>query len=80
MLSKALSFLRQLLRQGLTESLACFGLCRGPWQELPGAVALQGPLREAFLPGGSQQTMARVAEATFQLVVGVLSQILLRRS
>jgi hypothetical protein len=45
MLSKALPFLSQGFRGGLTQGIAYFGLCRGPWQEFPGALALQRPLR-----------------------------------
>ncbi len=69
MLSKALPFLREVLHGGLTQSLAYFGLCRGPWQELPGAVALQRPLREAFLPRGAQHAATRGTEVTFPCVV-----------
>ena len=47
-----------------------------PWprsvagEDLPGALALQGPLRLALLARGPQQAATRIAEATFELVVG----------
>jgi hypothetical protein len=44
MRSKALPFLRQVLRGGVTQGLAYFGLCGGLGQELPSALALQRPL------------------------------------
>jgi|GEM_PF-4604521 len=69
MLRKAWPFLREVLHGGVTHSLAYCGRCRGPWQALPGAVALQRPLREAFLPRGAQPAATRVAEVPFQGVV-----------
>ena len=70
MLSKALPFLRQVLRWSLTQGPQHLGLCRWPGEELPGALALQSPLRLALLARGPQQAATRIAEATFELVVG----------
>ena len=39
-------------------------------QELPGALALQRPLRLPLLAGGPQQAATRLAKVAFQLVVG----------
>ena len=39
-------------------------------QELPGALALQRPLRLPLLARGPQQAATRIAKVAFQLVVG----------
>src|SRR4029434_5771735 len=70
MRNKALPFLRQVLGWGLTQGPQHLGLCRWPGYELPGALALQGPLRLALLARGPQQAATCIAEATFELVVG----------
>ena len=44
MFSKALPFLSQVLRGGLTHRIESLGLCRGPWQEFPSALAWQRAL------------------------------------
>ncbi len=44
MFSKTLPFLRHVLGGGVTQGLKGLGLCRGPRQDLPGAVALQRAL------------------------------------
>jgi hypothetical protein len=69
MRSKALSFLSQVLRGGLTQGFAYVGLCRRPWEELPRPLALARPLRSPLLPRGPQQTATRVSEATCECVV-----------
>ena len=70
MRSKALPVLRQVLGWGLTQGTQHRGLCRWPGEELPGALALQGPLRVALLACGPQQAATRIAETTCELVVG----------
>src|SRR6266446_2633692 len=70
MLSKALSFLRQILRWGLTQSLEYLDLSRGSRQECPRALTLQRTLCEALLSRDPQQVATRLPEATFELVVG----------
>jgi len=49
---KALPFLRQILRWSLPQGPQYLGLCWGPRQEFPGALALQRALREALLACG----------------------------
>ena len=39
-------------------------------QELPGALALQRPLRLPLLACGPQQTATRLAKVAFQLMIG----------
>jgi len=70
MLSKALSFLRQILRWGLTQSLEYLDLSRGSRQEFPRALTLQRTLCEALLSRDPQQVATRLPEATFERVVG----------
>ena len=70
MRSKALPFLCQVLGRSVTQGIQDFGLCRWPGEELPGALALQHPLRLAPLPRGPQQAAPRITEVTFELIVG----------
>jgi len=70
MYRKALSLLRQLLGWDVTQGLEYLALCRGPGQEFPGALALQRPLRLAFLARCPQEAATRITKVTFQLVVG----------
>ena len=70
MRSKALPFLRQVLRWGWTQGPQHLGLCRWPRSALPGALALQCPLRLALLARGPQQAAPWITAATFALVVG----------
>ena len=69
MRSKALSFLRQVLRRSLTQGTQYLGLCWGAWEEFPCALALQRALGEALLACGPQQAAPRITEATFEFVV-----------
>lgn len=70
MRSKALSFLRQVLRGSVTYDIQYLGLCWGAREEFPRALALQRALREALLACGSQQAAPRITEVTFERVVG----------
>src|SRR5215831_20554078 len=70
MRSKALSFLRQVLRRSLTQGTQYLGLCWGAREEFPSALALQRALREALLARGPQQAAPCIAEAAFEVVVG----------
>ena len=70
MRSKALPFLRQILRWGLTHGIEYLGLCWGAREEFPRALALQRALCEALLARGPQQAAPRITEAAFELVVG----------
>jgi hypothetical protein len=72
MRSKALPFLCQVLGRSVTQGIQDFGLCRWPGEELPGALALQHPLRLAPLPRGPQQAAPRITEVTFELIVNWL--------
>ena len=66
MLSKALPFLSQVLRWGLTQGTQYLGFCWGARQEFPSALALQHALCEAFLACGPQQAATCIAEAAFE--------------
>jgi hypothetical protein len=70
MRSKALSFLRQVLRESVTYDIQYLGLCWGAREEFPRALALQRALREALLACGSQQAAPCITEVAFDLVVG----------
>ena len=66
MRSKALPFLRQLLRWGLTHGIEYLGLCWGAREEFPRALALQRALREALLACGPQQAATCITEVAFE--------------
>ncbi len=66
----ALSFLRQLLGWEVTQGSEELALCRGPGQEFPGTLAWQCPLRLALLARGLQEAATRIAQVTFQRIVG----------
>ena len=66
MCSKALPFLRQFLRWGLTHGLKYLGLCWGAREEFPRALALQRALGEALLARGPQQAAPCITEAAFE--------------
>jgi hypothetical protein len=70
MRSKALPFLRQLLRGSLAHGIEYLGLCGRAREEFPSALALQRALCEALLTCGPQQAATGITEATFELVVG----------
>src|SRR5712692_2992206 len=70
MLTKTLPFLRQILSGSLTQSTESLGLCRGPRQKFPSALALQRTLCEALLPCGPQQVATGITEAAFEFIVG----------
>ena len=70
MRSKALPFLHQLLRWGLTRGLEYLGLCWGAREEFPRALALQRALCEPLLARGPQQAAPGITEVAFELVVG----------
>jgi hypothetical protein len=70
MCSKALPFLRQLLRWGLTHGLESLGLCGGAREEFPRALAVQCTLRKTFLACGPQQAAPCITEAAFELIIG----------
>ena len=69
MRSKTLSFLLQVLGRGLTHGIQELGVCRWPGEELPGALALERPLRLALLARGPEQAAPRLTKATFACVV-----------
>jgi len=70
MFSKALSFLRQVLRWSVTHGIEQLGLCWGAREEFPRALALQHALCEALLARGPKQTAPYITEAAFEFVVG----------
>jgi hypothetical protein len=70
MCSKALSFLRQVLRGRVTQGPQELGLCWGVREEFPRALALQRALGEALLACGPQQAAPYITEAAFEFVVG----------
>ena len=70
MRSKALPFLRQVLRGSLTQGIQYLGLCWGAREEFPRALALQRALCEALLARGPQQAATCITEAAFEFVVG----------
>ena len=70
MRSKALPFLRQLLKWGLTHGIEYLGLCWGAREEFPSALALQRALCEALLACGPQQAAPCITEVAFDFVVG----------
>ncbi len=70
MRSKALPFLRQSLKRGLTHGIESLGLCWGAREEFPSALALQRTLCEALVARGPQQAATGITEVAFELVVG----------
>jgi hypothetical protein len=69
MLSKALSFLSQVLRWDVTQAVEELGLDRRSRQEFPSPLALQRAFRQALLARCPQQVTAGIAESAFDLVV-----------
>src|ERR671928_441525 len=70
MRSKALSFLRQVLRGSVTQGIQELALCRGAWEKFPCALALQRALCEALLARGPQQAALCITEVAFEFVIG----------
>ena len=70
MLRKALPFLRHVLRGRLTPGPQSLGLCWGPREAFPRALALQRALREALVARGPQPAATCLAAAACALVGG----------
>src|SRR5262249_15959131 len=70
MRSKALPFLSQVRRSGLTQGPQYLGLCQWLREKFPGALALQRALRLALLTRDPQQAAPRLAKVAFQLIIG----------
>ena len=70
MCSKALPFLRQLLRWSWTHGIEYLGLCWRAREEFPRALTLPRALCEALLARSPQQAAPRITEVTFEFVVG----------
>jgi hypothetical protein len=70
MRSKALSFLRQVLRGSLTQGIQELALCRGAREQFPCALALPRALCEALLARGPQQAALCITAVAFEFVMG----------